>query len=219
MDKPIVLEAHDLRFRYPTGGGCDAVFLELFTGHFCGLTGDNGAGKSTIFKLLTGQLTPQYGQIFLQGTPVTHLPQWRRVRLGIGYIAQECALFDALSAEDNILSGAWQLKRHEQKSRLKRLAGNLELTTLMNKKASTLSGGERRRIELARLLISSPTLLLLDEPFASLDHRSVELIIKQLKVEVSRGASILITEHNTGLINTLCDRIYLMHEHRLNLIK
>ena len=218
MDKSIVLNAHDLRFRYPTGGGCSEVSLELFTGDFCGLIGENGAGKSTIFKLLTGQLTPQYGQILLQGTSVTTLPQWRRVRLGIGYIAQECSLFDALSAEDNILSGAWQLKRREQIARLKILADNLELNTLLNQKASTLSGGERRRIELARLLISSPKVLLLDEPFASLDHRSVELIIKQLTIEVSKGASILITEHNTGLIHTLCSRVYLMHEHRLNLI-
>jgi len=179
-----------------------------------GLLGANGAGKTTSFYMITGLIKPNEGSVFFDNTEITRMPMFERARLGMGYLAQEPSIFRRLTVEDNIkaILETLPLSRGAQKERLNKLMNDLKITKLANQKAFTLSGGERRRLEIARALVTEPAVLLLDEPFSGVDPRSVndvQEIILELK---ERGLGILITDHNVRETLTVTDRSYIIFE-------
>ncbi len=179
-----------------------------------GLLGANGAGKTTSFYMITGLIQPNEGKVFFDDTEITKMPMFERARLGMGYLAQEPSIFRRLTVEDNIkaILETLPLSRGAQKERLKKLLDDLKITKLSNQKAFTLSGGERRRLEIARALVTEPAVLLLDEPFSGVDPKSVhdvQEIILELK---ERGLGVLITDHNVRETLTVTDRSYIIFE-------
>ena len=198
-------------------GGKSVVNGLSFTvgeGEVVGLLGPNGAGKTTAFYMTIGLISPDKGDVFFKGKNITHLPIHERAKLGLGYLAQEPSIFRSLTVEENILCilETLPLKKEERKERLEKLLQELHLEHLRKKKAITLSGGERRRLEITRALVTEPQLLLLDEPFANIDPiavADVKLLITHLK---QKGISILITDHNAREIFSIVDRSYLIQE-------
>lgn len=179
-----------------------------------GLLGANGAGKTTSFYMITGLIQPNAGSVYFDDTDITKMPMYERARLGMGYLAQEPSIFRRLTVEDNIkaILETLPLSRGAQNERLKKLLDDLKITKLANQKAFTLSGGERRRLEIARALVTEPAVLLLDEPFSGVDPKSVhdvQEIILELK---ERGLGILITDHNVRETLTVTDRSYIIFE-------
>jgi lipopolysaccharide export system ATP-binding protein len=193
------------------------VSMELNRGEVVALLGPNGAGKTTCFYAIAGLITPETGSVFVDGQDVTLLPMYRRARLGIGYLPQEASIFRGLSVEDNISAILEQRvpdrkKRHE---RLEELLGEFSIEHLRRTSALTLSGGERRRVEIARCLASDPNYVLLDEPFAGVDPIAVadiRALVAQLK---DRGIGVLITDHNVRETLGIVDRAYILHEGRV----
>ena len=188
--------------------------LQVGKGEVVGLLGPNGAGKTTAFYMAMGLIKPDSGKVYFNGTEVTHLSIDIRAKMGMGYLAQEPSIFRHLTVEENLLCilETLNLNAEEMKSRLHNLLEELHLTPLAKKRASTLSGGERRRLEITRALIIQPSLLLLDEPFANIDPIAVgdvKTLIRHLK---SKGISVLITDHNAREIFTIVDRSYLVRE-------
>ncbi len=183
-------------------------------GEVVGLLGPNGAGKTTAFYMTIGLISPDQGEVFFKNQNITHLPIHERAKLGIGYLAQEPSIFRSLTVEENILCilETLPLNREERKQRLEKLLQELHLEHLRKKKAVALSGGERRRLEITRALVTEPFLLLLDEPFANIDPiavADVKLLISHLK---QKGISVLITDHNAREIFSIVDRSYLIQE-------
>lgn len=192
----------------------DGVSIRLEAGEVVGLLGPNGAGKTTTFYMVLGLLRPDVGRVFLNGEDITHLPIWQRARKGLGFLPQEPSIFRKLSVEDNILAilEASGCDRRERERRLNELLQELDLVHLAKAKAYTLSGGERRRVEITRALVTSPSFLLLDEPFAGIDPIAVadlQGIIARLK---ERGIGLLITDHNVRETLKVVDRAYLIYE-------
>jgi len=186
-------------------------------GEIVGLLGANGAGKSTTFRMIVGLLRPDAGAIEFTGTDITHLPMYQRARLGMGYLAQEPTIFAQLSVADNIriiLEQHYPKSEHE--SRLQLLLNELGLTHLRASMARSLSGGERRRLEITRALVVEPKLLFFDEPFAGVDPKSVGDITQIIYALRSRGVAVLITDHNAEAILRMVDRLYVM-KHGSNL--
>ena len=187
------------------------VSLHVEPGETVGLLGANGAGKSTTFRMVVGLLKPDAGSIRLAGQDITHLPMYARARLGMGYLAQEPTVFTTLSVADNIRIVLEQyFPRAERESRLERLLGELGLGHLRDSLAGSLSGGERRRLEITRALVVEPKLLFFDEPFAGVDPKSrndITAITRELK---RRGISVLITDHHAEAILGMVDRLYVM---------
>jgi lipopolysaccharide export system ATP-binding protein len=183
-------------------------------GEVVGLLGPNGAGKTTAFYMVMGLIQPEEGQVFFQNSAVTHLPIHERAKLGMGYLAQEPSVFRNLSVEDNILCilETLDLPRDERKKRLQHLLGELGLERVASRKASMLSGGERRRLEITRALVTQPTLLLLDEPFANIDPLAIADVKKMIRHLKNKGISILITDHNAREIFSIVDRSYLVRD-------
>lgn len=188
--------------------------LQVGKGEVVGLLGPNGAGKTTAFYMTIGLIKPDSGTVFFDGKDVTHLPIEKRAKLGMGYLAQEPSVFRQLTVEENILCilETLPLSQEERRNRLQNLLGELHLTTLAKKKASSLSGGERRRLEITRALITGPSLLLLDEPFANIDPLAVNDVKTMISHLKSKGISVLITDHNAREIFTIVDRSYLVRE-------
>ncbi len=190
------------------------VSIELERGEIVGLLGPNGAGKTTSFYMIVGLITPNEGKIFLDDIDITGEPVYKRARRGIGYLSQEASVFRHLSVEDNIkavleLSG---MSRHDQKERLETLLSEFGLQKVRKSKGIQLSGGERRRTEIARALTLNPYFILLDEPFAGVDPIAVEdiqLIVSRLKM---KNIGILITDHNVHETLSITDRAYLLFE-------
>jgi len=187
------------------------VTMQVEPGETVGLLGANGAGKSTTFRMVVGLLKPDAGSIRLLGKDITHLPMFARARLGMGYLAQEPTVFTTLSVADNIRIVLEQhFPRSERESRLERLLGELGLGHLRDSMAGSLSGGERRRLEITRALVVEPKLLFFDEPFAGVDPKSrsdITAITRELK---RRGISVLITDHHAEAILGMVDRLYVM---------
>lgn len=208
----IVLE--DLLKIYHRRKVVDGLSLELSKGEVVGLLGPNGAGKTTTFYMVVGLVRPQGGRIFLDGRDVTHLPMHKRARLGIGYLAQEPSVFRRLTVEEN-LRLLWQIRGVPQERQNRILRGLLEefgLENLVAQYAFTLSGGERRRVEIARALATSPDFLLLDEPFTGVDPMAVadiQNIICRLR---DRGIGLLITDHNVRETLSITDRAYIIRD-------
>jgi lipopolysaccharide export system ATP-binding protein len=195
----------------------DGVDVEVQSGEVVGLLGPNGAGKTTIFYLIVGLLRPNHGKMFLNSEEITSLPMYLRARKGIGYLAQEPSVFRKLTVEENLIAilESLPLSKEERKSRLESLLEELGLSSLRRQKAYILSGGERRRVEITRALVLSPSFILLDEPFAGIDPIAVldiQSIIHQLK---SKGIGIIITDHNVRETLGVCDRAYILNEGRI----
>lgn len=190
------------------------VCLEVNQGEIVGLLGPNGAGKTTSFYMITGMIRPNRGSIYLDDQDITNLPMYKRARMGIGYLAQEASIFRKLTVEENILAilETMSISRSERRERLKTLLADLDITHLAKNKAYTLSGGERRRVEITRALVTNPSFVLLDEPFAGIDPIAVEDIQNIVRRLVDRGIGILITDHNVHETLSITNRAYLLYE-------
>ena len=182
-------------------------------GEVVGLIGPNGAGKTTTFNIIVGLVKPDAGRVRFQGRDITRLPMHRRARLGIAYLTQEPSVFRKLTVEQNILAilETCVMDRQERALRLKYLLDELDLSRLASSKAYTLSGGEKRRLEITRALVTSPKLLLLDEPFSGIDPIAVYEVQKIIRRLRERGLGILVTDHNVRETLKLVDRAYLVH--------
>lgn len=190
------------------------VWVEVNQGEIVGLLGPNGAGKTTTFYIITGLIKPFAGKVFLDDTDITGLPMYKRAQMGIGYLAQEASVFRNLSVEDNIKAVLEfsRFNKAEQKERLEALLKDFGLEKIRKSKGIQLSGGERRRTEIARALAVDPKFILLDEPFAGIDPIAVEDlqgIVAQLK---HRNIGVLITDHNVHETLSITDRAYLLFE-------
>lgn len=195
----------------------DEVSLELNRGEVVGLLGPNGAGKTTTFHMITGFIRPERGRIALDGHDITRMPVYRRARLGLGYLAQEASIFRKLSVEDNIraILEMRGVPKAEQDTMIDELLSKVNVSALRRQRGGTLSGGERRRVELARALAAKPSFLLLDEPFTGVDpivRAEIQDIVRQLKAE---GLGILITDHNVRETLEITDRAYVMYDARV----
>jgi lipopolysaccharide export system ATP-binding protein len=190
------------------------VSLELKQGEVVALLGPNGCGKTTTFYTIAGLVTPESGQVLIDGQNVTSLPMYRRARLGIGYLPQEVSIFRGLSVEDNILAvlEIREPDRHRRRERLEELLSEFSMTHLRRAPALALSGGERRRVEIARCLAADPKYLLLDEPFAGVDPIAVGEIRHLVHDLKSRGIGVLITDHNVRETLEIVDRAYILHD-------
>ena len=190
------------------------VSIHVNAGEIVGLLGPNGAGKTTSFNIALGQVRPDSGLVRFQGRDITHLPMHRRARLGMGYLTQEPSVFRKLTVAQNILAilETCDLSRAERKARLGYLLDELDLTPLAKSMAYTLSGGEKRRLEITRALVTSPKLLLLDEPFSGIDPIAVYEVQKIVRRLKERKLGILITDHNVRETLKLVDRAYLIHK-------
>jgi lipopolysaccharide export system ATP-binding protein len=195
----------------------DGVDVEIHEGEVVGLLGPNGAGKTTTFYILTGFLKPDSGAVTLEGKDVSRWAMYRRARAGIGYLPQEPSIFRRLNVADNVraiveLQGG---SRKDKATRVQELLGELDIAHLAKNKGYELSGGERRRVEITRALVTHPKFMLLDEPFAGIDPIAVEDIQKVISRLKQKGLGILITDHNVRETLSICDRAYIMCEGRI----
>src|SRR5919112_4979257 len=195
----------------------DNVSLFVERGEVVGLLGANGAGKTTTFYMMTGLETAERGNIFLSGQNVTTLPMYLRARLGLGYLPQEPSIFRKMSAAQNILAvlETMKLRRRERFKRLEELLEEFGIAHVRNTRGDALSGGERRRTEIARALATEPQYILLDEPFAGIDPKAVDEIQGMIRYLRDRGIGILITDHNVRETLGVTDRAYIMADGRI----
>lgn len=190
------------------------VSMDLYRGEVVALLGPNGSGKTTSFYSIAGLVIPEAGQVIIDGRDATQLPMYRRAQLGIGYLPQEVSIFRGLSVEDNILAvlEIAEPDRHKRRERLEELLSDFSITHLRGASALALSGGERRRVEIARCLAANPKYLLLDEPFAGVDPISVNDIRHLVHDLKMRGIGVLITDHNVRETLEIVDRAYILHD-------
>ncbi len=191
----------------------NGVNMNVRPGEIVGLLGPNGAGKTTTFYMITGLIRPTAGRVFFRGQDVTRLPMYRRARMGLGYLAQEPSIFRNLTVAENVMAilETLPISARERRRRLEYLLEELKISYLARQKAYTLSGGERRRLEITRALVTDPALILLDEPFSGVDPLAVydvQQIIRELK---ERGLGILITDHNVRETLSVVDRAYVIY--------
>ncbi|WP_124085600.1 LPS export ABC transporter ATP-binding protein [Pseudogemmobacter humi] len=208
------LQIRSLRKSYKKRPVIRDVTMDLRRGEVVALLGPNGSGKTTCFYSIAGLITPEGGQVLIDGRDVTALPMYRRARLGIGYLPQEVSIFRGLSVEDNILAvlEIAHADRHKRRERLEELLSEFSITHLRQAPALALSGGERRRVEIARCLAADPKYLLLDEPFAGVDPIAVNEIRHLVQDLKSRGIGVLITDHNVRETLEIVDRAYILHD-------
>jgi lipopolysaccharide export system ATP-binding protein len=190
------------------------VSMEVEQGEIVGFLGPNGAGKTTSFYMITGQIVPNNGRIFLDDEEITDLPMYKRAQKGLGYLPQEASVFRKMSVEDNILSvmEMSKMSKPERLERLEQLIDEFNLSKVRKSKGIQLSGGERRRCEIARALAINPKFILLDEPFAGVDPIAVEDIQYIIATLKYKNIGIIITDHNVGETLAICDRAYLLYE-------
>jgi lipopolysaccharide export system ATP-binding protein len=208
------LSAHDIKKSYGKRMVVKGVSLSVGRGESVGLLGPNGAGKTTVFYMITGLVPADHGDIFIDGRRVTHLPMYRRARLGIGYLPQEASIFRGLTVEQNIMA-VLELVEPNRKKRREKLDSLLEefrITRLRKSPSIALSGGERRRCEIARALASGPSFMLLDEPFAGIDPIAVGDIQELVRHLTQRGIGVLITDHNVRETLSLIHRAYIVFD-------
>src|SRR5687768_12438687 len=208
------LRTHDLTKSYGGRTVVRGVSLDISSGEVVGLLGPNGAGKTTTFSMVVGLVPPDSGRVLLDGTDVTDDPMYVRARKGIGYLPQEPSIFRGLTVEQNITAilETLPLDGNERRSRRRELLAELGLTPLAKAPAYTLSGGERRRVEITRALVISPKFILLDEPFAGIDPIAVTDIQKIVFHLKDRGIGVLVTDHNVRETLRITDRAYIVHD-------
>jgi lipopolysaccharide export system ATP-binding protein len=215
-----LLDVKGLVKKYGRRAVVDGVSFDVNPGEVVGLLGPNGAGKTTSFRMATGQVTPNDGEVWFDGNDVTELPMFRRARLGMGYLSQEQSVFKKLSVEDNILailealpasrSLGRALTRRERIDRTDEVLTRFSLNHVRKNAAGRCSGGEKRRLEIARCLVCEPSLILLDEPFAAVDPKTTEDIRKNIRDLAAQGIGVLLTDHNVREVLRIADRIFLI---------
>ncbi len=213
----VELRAENLFKRYRKRYVVQDVSLRVRQGEIVGLLGPNGAGKTTTFYMIVGMVRPNAGKIFLGDRDITHLPMYQRARLGLGYLAQEASIFRQLTVEENLhaVLEFQPLKPAERQARVEQLLNEFGLVRVRHQKGYMLSGGERRRTEIARALAIQPRFLLLDEPFAGIDPIAVEELMALVAELRARGIGVLITDHNVHETLAITDRAYLLYEGRI----
>ena len=214
MKEETELKALGLRKSYRKREVVRGVSIEMLGGEVVGLLGPNGAGKTTTFSMIAGFVTPSDGKLKINGQDITRLPPHKRARAGLVYLPQESSVFRKLTVEDNIraIAQTLSISRSQEDELVKVRLEELGLTSLAGQKAHTLSGGERRRLEITRALVLDPDFLLLDEPFSGVDPKSVSEVNKIINNLKSRGMGILITDHNVRETLRIVDRAYLLYE-------
>lgn len=188
------------------------VDIKVKAGEIVGLLGPNGAGKTTSFYMIVGLVKPTKGKVLFRGKDITSTPMFKRARMGMGYLSQEPSIFRKLTVQDNIMAilETLPISQKKRKERLEQLLEDLKITKLAKQKAFTLSGGERRRLEIARSLVSEPAIILLDEPFAGVDPLAVNDVQEIVKTLKKRGLGVLITDHSVRDTLEVVDRAYLL---------
>jgi lipopolysaccharide export system ATP-binding protein len=217
MSSGPTLVARGLKKRYGHKWAVDSIDLEFKSGEVIGLLGPNGAGKTTTFYIIVGLIKPEGGQVFLSGNEITHDPMYLRARKGVTYLPQEPSVFRKLTVEENLMAilETLDLSSEERKRRLTTLLEELRISALAKQKAFSLSGGERRRVEISRSLVTSPKFILLDEPFAGIDPLAVvdiQNIIGHLK---AKGIGVVISDHNVRETLGVCDQAYILNEGKI----
>lgn len=212
MENQSILKAEQLVKRYKKRVVVNNVDISVKQGEVVGLLGPNGAGKTTTFYMIVGMIKPNKGEVFLDKREITGKAMYKRSRLGISYLPQEPSIFRKLSVEKNIYSilQLQKMSRRQRKERLEELLENFRITHIRKSKGYMLSGGERRRCEIARALASDPKFILLDEPFAGIDPIAVEDIMKMVENLKEHGIGVLITDHNVHETLSITDRAYIM---------
>jgi lipopolysaccharide export system ATP-binding protein len=213
----LTIHTSNLVKRYKSRTVVNQVSVNLQQGEIVGLLGPNGAGKTTSFYMVVGLIKPDEGEVFLDNQNITKLPMYKRAQMGIGYLPQEASVFRKLSVEDNIAAvlEMTKLTKKQQKEKLEELLNEFRLTHVRKNNGDSLSGGERRRTEIARALAVDPKFILLDEPFAGVDPIAVEdiqTVVARLKL---KNIGILITDHNVNETLSICDRAYLLIEGKI----
>ena len=211
------LEGLQLTKRYGGRAVVESVEVRIRGGEVVGLLGPNGAGKTTTFYMLVGLLKPDAGRIMLDGEDISYLPLYQRARRGISYLPQEASVFRKLTVEDNLMAilQTLRMSRRERREKMNRLIEQLGLETVRHSKGYTLSGGERRRVEIARSLVIEPSFLLLDEPFSGIDPIAVLDLQKIISSLRASGIGVLITDHNVRETLTVTDRAYIIDDGRI----
>lgn len=213
MAAMFILEANHLEKTYGGRTVVKGVSLNVGDGEIVGLLGRNGAGKTTTFRMVMGMITPDKGDVQFSGVDVTKLPMYKRARRGLGYLAQNASVFQRLSVQDNLLAvlETCALTRAQRKARAAELLDQFNLTKTARQQAHTLSGGERRKLEIARALVTQPSLILLDEPFSAIDPVAVEELQQEiLRLRDEQHIAMLITDHNVQRTLEIVDRAYVM---------
>jgi len=212
-----VLSGKDLCKQYGKRTVVDNVSISVKTGEVVGLLGPNGAGKTTTFYMVTGMIRPNSGSVFLGDDEITRSPMYQRSRAGIGYLPQEASIFRKLSVEDNLrlILETLDISKQEQEEKLERLLDELTIGHVRKNKGNQLSGGERRRCEIARALVTDPNFILLDEPFAGVDPIAVEDIQQIIMTLKTKNIGVLITDHNVHETLSITDRSYLLFQGRI----
>jgi len=207
-----IIKAENLIKKYKKRTVVKGVSLEMQQGEIVGLLGPNGAGKTTTFYMIVGMVKPNAGNVFIDGETITNKPMYKRSHLGISYLPQEASIFRKMTVENNIkaILELQPMKNKERKERLEELLENFGITHIRKSKGYMLSGGERRRCEIARTLASSPKFVLLDEPFAGIDPIAVEDIMQMVKDLKKQGLGVLITDHNVHETLSITDRAYIL---------
>lgn len=208
------LSAEGLKKKYGRRLVVNDVSLNVDRGEIVGLLGPNGAGKTTTFYMITGMIRPDNGQVLLGNRKITKLPMYRRARLGVGYLSQEPSVFRKLTVEQNLMSilEMLPLNKVQRRQKMEQLLEELSVSHLGKQKANTLSGGERRRVEIARALVTDPKFILLDEPFAGIDPIAVNDIQEIVRSLKDKNIGILITDHNVHETMSITDRAYLLYD-------
>lgn len=211
-----LLEVTNLEKSYNGRRVVDDVHFTVDEGEIVGLLGRNGAGKTTSFRMTIGMITPEKGRVIFRDRDVTHLPMYKHALAGMGYLAQEPSVFQRLSCLDNLLAilELQPLTKADRMARARQLLAQFHLEHKAGEQARTCSGGERRRLEIARALINKPRLLMLDEPFAAVDPHTVEDLQAEVRTLTEQGIAVLVTDHNVQQTLRICTRAYIIHEGR-----
>jgi lipopolysaccharide export system ATP-binding protein len=207
-----LLEAQELVKKYSGRAVVNGVSIAIAQRAIVGLLGRNGAGKTTTFRMIMGMITPSAGKVFFDGTDITGLPMYKRARLGMGYLSQEPSIFQRLSVRDNLCAilETMAITSRQRNERADMLIERFGLTEVANSQGRFLSGGERRKLEIARAMVTEPSLILLDEPFSGVDPITVQDLQKDIRHLVSSGVSILITDHNVERTLEVVDKAYII---------
>lgn len=208
----VLLETKELVKQYDGRCVVNKICVSIEPHSIVGLLGRNGAGKTTTFRMIMGMVTPDQGEVTFEGHDITNLPMYKRARLGIGYLSQEPSIFQRLSVRDNLYAilETMSLTRQERNRRADMLIERFALTEVANSHGRFLSGGERRKLEIARAMVTNPSLILLDEPFSGVDPIAVEDLQREIRRLVASGVSILITDHNVERTLEVVDKAYII---------